>query len=192
MVSSLIGETRSAVPSSNSSESLEEQHTPNVQVLDATGYHRMGNVASYPRVEESHRLQHRIHIHTSYPPAPPAQHFHRMEGSASPPPVTPSPSSPTQTPYRFETPAYVFAPPTSNILEQLKSSAGCTCKKSRYVLNMYTSFITCLQKMLTLITFPVLSQLPQTLLSMLCVLDNLRPEVPLRRMSQYHGACVEH
>jgi hypothetical protein len=191
MVSSLVGEARSAVPSSSSSESLEERHTPNVQVLDATGYHRIGNVSSYPQVEESHRMQHRTHPHTSYPPPPPAQHFHRMEGSASPPPVTPSPSSPTQTPYRFETPAYVFAPPTSNILEQLKSSAGCTCKKSRYVLNMYASFIACLQ-VANINHFPLLSQLPQTLLSMLCVLDNLRPEVPLRRMSQYHSACVEH
>jgi hypothetical protein len=191
MVSSLVGEAQSAVPSSSSSESLEERHTPNVQVLDATGYLRVGNGLSYPQDEGTHRMQHRAHPHTSYPPPPPAQHFHRMEGGASPPPVTPSPSSPTQTAYRFETPAYVFAPPTSNILEQLKSSAGCTCKKSRYVLNIHASFIACLQ-VANIIHFPLLSQLPQTLLSMLCVLDNLRPEVPLRRMSQYHGACVEH
>ena len=75
-------------------------------------------------------------------------------------PVTPLPQSPNQTdpsstsstsfgykstlstmphpvqlqqPYRFQTPSYVFNTEQSHHLEQLKGSAGCNCKKSRYV-----------------------------------------------------------
>lgn len=142
MVSSLVGEILSAVPSSSSSESLEEQHPPKAQVFDAS-YHRIRNGSSFPPNEENHNILFRTHPHTAY--APPAQHFNLVERSVSsvpsPPPVTPSPSSPTQTSYRFETPAYVFAPATSSVLEQLKSSAGCTCKKSRYVFCIWINFI---------------------------------------------------
>jgi hypothetical protein len=40
-------------------------------------------------------------------------------------------------PYRFQTPSYVFNNEQSNHLEQLKGSAGCNCKKSRYVFILY-------------------------------------------------------
>jgi hypothetical protein len=39
--------------------------------------------------------------------------------------------NPSHQPYRFHTPSYVFNSEQSNHLEQLKGSAGCTCKKSR-------------------------------------------------------------
>ena len=41
--------------------------------------------------------------------------------------------APLPRPYRFQTPSYVFNTEHSNHLEQLKGSAGCNCKKSRYV-----------------------------------------------------------
>jgi hypothetical protein len=42
-----------------------------------------------------------------------------------------------QQPYRFQTPSYVFNTEQSNHLEQLKGSAGCNCKKSRYVYSFF-------------------------------------------------------
>jgi hypothetical protein len=187
MVSSLIGDTLSAIPSSSSSsiESFVAPRAPKVQVLDATGF-PMRSGTSHPQDAESHRIQYQTR---------PVQHFSIVGRSVSsvpsPPPVTPSPSSPTQAPYRFETPAYVFAPPTSNVLEQLKSSAGCTCKKSRYVSCMFSSFTTSIN-VANVSHFSMLSQLPQTLLPMLRFFDDMRPKVPLRRMSQYHSTCGEH
>ena len=113
----------------------------------------VSSMPSYPqggskRVSPSvpHHHNHRFLHRTT-----PRSNFHSSHDYQPPPPVTPSPSSPQIDPatsnsavqqhpliqpYRFETPAYVYAPesaPWCSAVEQLKGSAGCTCKKSRYV-----------------------------------------------------------
>ena len=184
------GDVRSTVPSSSSTESLEvEKHPPKAQVVDKSSHHQHRMSTSHPQVEEHHRfMSYRTQPHTTYPPSA-ANPFHTAERrDSSVPPVTPSPSSPTQTPYRFETPAYVFASSHSNVLEQLKSSAGCTCKKSRYVFLFSVTFIG-----LVVVTHLISrKQMPQTLLSMFRVLHDLRSQMPLRRLSQLHRPCREH
>jgi hypothetical protein len=82
--------------------------------------------------------------------------FHTNVTAVTPSPISPHDSEPSVTlsttygskatplcvlqpqvqlpqPYRFQTPSYVFNTEQSNHLEQLKGSAGCNCKKSRYV-----------------------------------------------------------
>ena len=84
-------------------------------------------------------------------------------------------------PYRFQTPSYVFNTEQSNHLEQLKGSAGCNCKKSRYVyFHFILVFLKCSFSYIFIILFPCFnSQLFEVVLSMFRSLDDLWIEMSM-------------